>query len=132
VVGYAATELLLVPLADLHPQEILSYGGTASDGSTGGDIFAPHAYKSYDLLPPHMTCHTARDGAADVLQIFALARAFYVTAEAFVPGGSTATRSTSGLDIRPHLRLPRPIPGRHQSLRWASCTAPHIFPEEMR
>jgi sugar phosphate isomerase/epimerase len=86
VVGYAATELLLVLLADLQPQEILSYGGTASDGSTGSDIFVPHAYKSYDLLPPHMTCHTARDGAADVLQIFALARAFYVTAEAFVPG----------------------------------------------
>jgi beta-mannosidase len=53
---------------------------------TGGFVFAPRPYKTYDLLPPQLTCHTEAKAGTHVLQITAQAMAFYVTAEASVPG----------------------------------------------
>ncbi|MBU1462508.1 MAG: glycoside hydrolase family 2 protein, partial [Alphaproteobacteria bacterium] len=82
----SATDVLRVPKAALNPQEMLSFGWTASDGSTGGDVFAPKPYKAYDLLPAHLTCDTTRKGEVHVLRLTAQAMAFYVTAEASVPG----------------------------------------------
>ncbi|MCB5198450.1 glycoside hydrolase family 2 protein [Loktanella sp. TSTF-M6] len=81
-----ATELLRVKAADLKPQEMLSFGWTASDGSKGGDVFAPKPYKAYDLLPAALNCQTERDGDNWVLSITAQAMAFFVTAEADTPG----------------------------------------------
>ncbi|WP_254251599.1 beta-mannosidase [Loktanella salsilacus] len=85
-IGDSAVELLRIKLADLGAQEMLSFGWTASDGSKGGDVFAPRPYKTYDLLPPQLTCHTEAKAGTHVLQITAQAMAFYVTAEASVPG----------------------------------------------
>ncbi|MBU2360821.1 MAG: glycoside hydrolase family 2 protein, partial [Alphaproteobacteria bacterium] len=82
----SAVALLRVPKTALNPQEMLSFGWTASDGSTGGDVFAPKPYKAYDLLPAHLTCDTTRKGEVHVLRLTAQAMAFYVTAEASVPG----------------------------------------------
>ncbi|MCF7698443.1 glycoside hydrolase family 2 protein [Loktanella sp. M215] len=82
----SATDVLRVPKVALERQEMLSFGWTASDGSTGGDVFAPKPYKAYDLLPAHLTCDTIREGEVHVLSVTAQAMAFYVTAEASVPG----------------------------------------------
>lgn len=85
-IGAEAVELLRVPLADLGHQDMLSFGWTASDGSTGSDVYAPQPYKAYDLRPAGLTCKTTRDGDAHVLHITAQNMAFFVTAHACVPG----------------------------------------------
>ncbi len=85
-VAESAVAALRVPMAELQPQEMLSFGWTASDGSRGGDVFAPKPYKSYDLLPPQLQYETIRESDDIVLRITAQAMAFYVTAETSVPG----------------------------------------------
>lgn len=82
----SAVELMRIPKTALEGQEMLSFGWTASDGTKGGDVFASRPYKAYDLLPANLTLKTTRDGDAHVLHLTAQAMAFFVTAEASVPG----------------------------------------------
>ena len=85
-VGDCAVAVLRVPLADLNGQEMLAFEWRGSDGSAGSDLFAPRPYKSYDLLAPQLDCNVARDAATWTLDITTQTLAFFVTAEASVPG----------------------------------------------
>ncbi|MBS1303107.1 glycoside hydrolase family 2 protein [Loktanella sp. SALINAS62] len=85
-VDHDATELMRVAASDLGPQDMLAFGWTSSDGQKGGDVFAPRPYKAYDLLPARLACDTLFDGQHWTVSITAQAMAFFVTAEASVPG----------------------------------------------
>lgn len=85
-VGGAAETLLDLPRDALGPQEMLGFGWTGSDGSAGDDLFAPLPYKAYDLPDAGLSLAVAaRDGAFE-LTVTARAMAFFVVAEADVPG----------------------------------------------
>ncbi len=85
-VGGAAETLLDLPRDALGPQEMLGFDWTGSDGSAGGDVFAPLPYKGYDLPDPGLACATGRDGGDWTLDLSARAMAFFVAAEADLPG----------------------------------------------
>jgi beta-mannosidase len=85
-VGEAAERLLLLPEDGLGADEVLTWGWEGSDGSRGGDILAPRPWKAYDLPDPGLRHDVSRDGAAWVLSVTAQAMAFFVTAEADLPG----------------------------------------------
>ncbi len=67
-------------------QEMLLFRWTGSDGTTGQDVFAPKPYKNYNILAPKMACDIQPTGDAYVLSITPETMAFFVTAEADVPG----------------------------------------------
>jgi len=81
-VGGASVPLCAVPLADLGPGDMLVHDWHGSDGTADRDVFAPKPYKSYDLLPPGLTCKL--DGCQ--LTLTAQALALFVAIEADVPG----------------------------------------------
>ncbi len=81
-----AVDLLAVPMAELAPNEMLAVVWEGSDGSKGGDVFAPRPYKAYDLLPTNLT-HTAVQADGNwTLIITAGALAHYVSIESDLPG----------------------------------------------
>ncbi|WP_246082617.1 beta-mannosidase [Rubellimicrobium rubrum] len=84
--GQSAERLFLVPADALAEQEVLTFGWEASDGSRAGDIFAPLPWKAYDLPNPGLDHQVTRDGDRWTLAVTARAMAFFVTAEASVPG----------------------------------------------
>ena len=79
--GAAAVGALQVPLADLGPDEMLHFTWQSTAGN-GSDTFAPKPYKTYDLLPPDLSCTV--DG--NRITLTAKALALFVVAEADVPG----------------------------------------------
>lgn len=79
--GAAAVGALQVPLAELGPDEMLHFTWQSTAGN-GSDTFAPKPYKTYDLLPPDLTCTV--DGSRITLTAKALA--LFVAVEADVPG----------------------------------------------
>ncbi len=82
----AAVEAFRLAEGTLQPGEVLGWFFTASDGSGGGDVWAPQPWKSYDLLPPGLSPSViARDGAFDI-HITAANPAFFVAVEADRPG----------------------------------------------
>ncbi|EYD74600.1 Beta-mannosidase [Rubellimicrobium mesophilum DSM 19309] len=85
-VGEGAERLLLVAPDALGEQEVLTFGWEASDGSRAGDVFAPRPWKAYDLPDPQLAHQVTRDGDRWVLSVNARAMAFFVTAEADLPG----------------------------------------------
>lgn len=85
-IGSNAGDLLQFAAYMVAPHEMLTFVWSASDGSGGGDVFAPLPYKSYDLLPADLSLTTAPEGGTWVLDITAQAMAFFVTAEASIPG----------------------------------------------
>nr|WP_210529490.1 glycoside hydrolase family 2 protein [Rubellimicrobium arenae] len=84
--GESAERLLLIPAGTLAPQEVLTFGWEGSDGTHAGDIFAPQPWKAYDLPDARLSHEVARDGDRWTLSVTAQAMAFFVTAEADVPG----------------------------------------------
>ncbi len=87
VTGEAATLLTIDP-ADLG-DGVLTFGWTATaNGETtkGGDIFAPRPWKTYALPDPSLAHDVTEAGGAFTLAVTAQAMAFFVTAEASVPG----------------------------------------------
>ncbi len=66
--------------------EVLVWTYTASDGSAGGDVWAPRPWKGYDLQPPGIE-HESRavDGGWEIA-LSAHAPAFFVALEADQPG----------------------------------------------
>ncbi|MCR8726428.1 beta-mannosidase [Frigidibacter sp. ROC022] len=85
VAGKAVT-LAEIPADSLAADEVLTYGYEGSDGTHAGDIHAPLPWKAYDLPDPGLSHKVGRDGADYVLTLTAQAMAFFVTAEASVPG----------------------------------------------
>jgi len=113
VVGGTSVTLLDLDAGVLGPQEMLTYGWTASDGSKGGDVFAPRPYKHYALLPPHLTCDVTEADGSFALAVTAQAMAFFVTAEASVPGRFDTNALHLGPGHTTHLTFtPRAAAGR--------------------
>ena len=85
-VGNRAETLLDLDATLLGPQEMLAFGWTATNGAKGGDVFAPRPYKTYDLLPPGLTPVISLSDGVWTIALTASAMAFFVSAEASVPG----------------------------------------------
>jgi beta-mannosidase len=81
-VGDAAETMLRLEADALEAGELLAFTWITADGMRGGDVFAPHPWKSYDLPAPGLAL--AQDG--NRLTITAEALAVFVTVEADVPG----------------------------------------------
>ena len=82
----ATTAVDLLTGLTVRDQEMLTFGWTAANGAKGGDVFAPKPYKHYGLMPPGLDHKITRDGGDYILEITAQNMAFFVTAEADVPG----------------------------------------------
>nr|WP_209841530.1 glycoside hydrolase family 2 protein [Rubellimicrobium aerolatum] len=85
-IGEAAERLLLIPPGTLGDHEVLTFGWEGSDGTHAGDIHNPLPWKAYDLPDPGLSHEVTQDGECWTLSISAQAMAFFVTAEADVPG----------------------------------------------
>ena len=85
-VGNRAETLLDLDATLFGPQEMLAFGWTATNGAKGGDVFAPRPYKTYDLLPPGLTPVISLSDGVWTITLTASAMAFFVSAEASVPG----------------------------------------------
>lgn len=80
----AAAEVLRLPLSALAADEVLAFNWTGD--ATGGDIFAPRPWKSYDLSPSGLT-HQVTGGAGRWdITLASTALAPFVAVEADVPG----------------------------------------------
>ncbi len=86
LVGGTAIDLLGLPMANLAPDEMLAIVWTGSDGSTGGDVFAPRPYKSYDLLATNLAHTVTQADGLWTLTVSADALAHFVAIESDVPG----------------------------------------------
>ncbi|KAA9006123.1 beta-mannosidase [Histidinibacterium aquaticum] len=85
--GTEAEVLCEIPASELAEQEMIALVWTGPEGHSGGDVIAPRPWKTYDLLPPGLELRAEREGDAWALHIEATeAPAFFVTAEADVPG----------------------------------------------
>ena len=85
-VGGDATLLCTIDAADIGAQEVLSYRWTSSGGGANSGLHAPHPWKHYALPEPRLAHEITADGGTHTLSITTSAMAFYVTAEADVPG----------------------------------------------
>ena len=82
-VGAIAKDVLALAADALAPQEMLIYRWIGPNGIAGSDVFAPHPYKHYDLLPSGLKITTDDDGDnAITSQNLAL----FVSLESDVPG----------------------------------------------
>ncbi|QQA45049.1 glycoside hydrolase family 2 protein [Pelagovum pacificum] len=94
-IGSESEILAEVDYDALADDEVLGFFWTASDGSSGGDIYAPKPWKSYDLLAPAHKFEVARDGDDWVITLIGgKAPAFFVTVEADQPGRFSQGPST--------------------------------------
>jgi beta-mannosidase len=66
--------------------EMLLVMWDGDDGAAGQDIFAPRAYKTYDLLAPNLMHTITRDGADYIIDISSETLALFVAVEADVAG----------------------------------------------
>jgi beta-mannosidase len=85
-----AVEALALARTDLATDELLAFTWQGSDGTASGDVFAPEPYKSYDLLPPRLTCDAAQIDGIWHLTLGAEALALFATVEADLPGRFSA------------------------------------------
>jgi beta-mannosidase len=80
----AAQEVALIAAEALLPGEVLAI--TWSGDAAGGDVHAPNPWKTYDLLPAHVTHRVEQDGDDWIITLSAKALGLFVSAEASVPG----------------------------------------------
>lgn len=85
-VADTAVTLAEIAATELAEDEVLVFGWTGSDGSKAGDIHAPKPFKEYDLPDPRLSHEIAQEDGTWVIRLTADAMAFFVTAEADVPG----------------------------------------------
>ena len=81
-IGTDAQDITTVALADLNAGEMLHYAWETGDGARDADIFAPKAYKSYDLQPAQLQAEVTGNSVT----ITAGGLALFVAVEADVPG----------------------------------------------
>ena len=82
----AAVLALSLPSYQVSATEMLAYVWMQGEQRIGGDVFAPRPYKSYDLLPPHLTQTVAKTTAGYDITIAADALALFVAVEVDQPG----------------------------------------------
>lgn len=80
----AAEDIFRIPLSDLRSDEVLAF--VWEGDAKGGDVFAPKAWKTYDLHPSGLTVEIRQEGRDYVLTLAVTALAPYVAIEASVPG----------------------------------------------
>jgi len=80
------TAVPVLSVSGLAENEFLAWKWSATDGSAGGDIFAPKPFKTYDLLAPKISLETRRDGSVWRLTLRSEAPAFFVALEAGIAG----------------------------------------------
>lgn len=90
VVGETAIAIIDLPADALGAQEMLVWTWEGSDGSRGGDHFAPKPYKSYDLKPAHLASDMAEENGVYKITVSADALALFVSLESDVPGRFSA------------------------------------------
>ncbi|MGL4309711.1 MAG: beta-mannosidase [Paracoccaceae bacterium] len=86
IVGESATAVIDLPADALGPQDMLLWTWEGSDGSRGGDHFAPKPYKSYDLQPAHLTSDVTEENGVYSITVSADALALFVSLESDIPG----------------------------------------------
>ena len=82
----AALRVVTLPSDALRPGEILAYTWGIPGGPVAGDIFAPHPWKTYDLLPPALTQTITATPDGWQIVIAAEKLALFVAVEADQPG----------------------------------------------
>ncbi|MGV8954051.1 MAG: beta-mannosidase [Cypionkella sp.] len=94
-VAGAAVLALTVPVADMADQEMLGYVWQDDQGNpVSADVFAPMPYKSYNLLPAHLSYKAKRVGDIWEVTIHSKALALFVSAESDVAGRFSANAVT--------------------------------------
>ena len=78
--------MVKLPSDALRPGEILAYTWGIPGGPVAGDIFAPHPWKTYDLLPPSLTQTITATPDGWQIGIAAEKLALFVAVEADQPG----------------------------------------------
>ena len=81
-----AIDILTVSADLLGMDEILFMTWVGDDGATGQDIFAPYAFKTYDLLAPNLAYTITRTEADYIINVSADYLALFVAVEADVAG----------------------------------------------
>jgi beta-mannosidase len=81
----AVVELARVPVSALGPQELLGFAFTSPEGP-GCEIFAPRAWKTYDLQASNPSLQVVDENGTWRLQISATALSLFATVDADVPG----------------------------------------------
>lgn len=109
--GEAAETVLTIAPGTLAADEVLTYGWEGSDGTHAGDIFAPRRWKAYDLPDPGLAHEVSREGDAFRLAVTAQAMAFFVTAEADIPGRWDRNAVHLGPGVTSHLTFTPQDPG---------------------
>jgi beta-mannosidase len=90
----AAVACLTLPADALRGGEVLAFTWDGGMDGRGGDVFAPRPWKTYDLLPPQLSCDVRQDGGAFVLTLSSDALAPFVAIEADQPGRFSANAFT--------------------------------------
>lgn len=81
-----AVEITRIPLEKLGADEVLAFTWDAGEGNRGGDVHAPRAWKTYDLLPASVSMTEKASGGSVELTLSAQTLAPFVAVEASVPG----------------------------------------------
>ena len=81
-----SSDLMAVSVDLIGEGEMLLVMWDGDDGAAGQDIFAPRAYKTYDLLAPNLMHTITRDGADYIIDISSETLALFVAVEADVAG----------------------------------------------
>ncbi|MEJ6404120.1 beta-mannosidase [Yoonia sp. 2307UL14-13] len=81
-----AVEAMRLPSDSVGDQEMVVFNWTGPNGIHGGDLFAPHPFKHYDLQPPSLQHAVAQEGADWQITLRVEALAVFVAVESDVPG----------------------------------------------
>jgi beta-mannosidase len=85
-VGTSAVEAIRVAKSALKDDEMLAYTWAVSNGTQGGDVFAPRPYKAYVLAPSYLAHDVTEADGVWSITVSAKALALFVSLEASVPG----------------------------------------------
>ena len=110
-VGDAATTLLTLEAGTLAEDELLTFGWQGSDGTKAGDIYNPKPWKTYDLPDPDLASDVTENNDIYTISLTARAMAFFVTAEADVPGRWSDNAIHLGPGHQARLRFTPAAPG---------------------
>ena len=82
----AAVQVVQLPADTLAADEVLVFLWTLPDGRREGDVFAPKAWKAYDLLPPKVQSSVNKTAKGWDIHVGATTLAPFVAIEADQPG----------------------------------------------
>ncbi len=85
-IGKDAVTVVTLSADTLAVDELLMHRWTASDGSSGNNVYAPKPWKQYRLQDPGLDQTVKKKGGSYVLTITAQALGLFVTATSNIPG----------------------------------------------